>query len=348
MLGNDPSVKGGISSVITQLQQYNWNDEGIKMKFIPTYKNTNLLITCLFFLRAYFKILFSMLFFRPEIVHIHMSYKGSFFRTYIIHKLCYAFGIRDIIHLHGSEFKQWYDDSNHRTQNRIKKLLRECDKMVVLGSTWKSRVLEIEPKTQIIVVNNTVPIPTKVAQWSNSKFQVLFLGVLIKRKGVDNFIEAISLLSNGVRRGNISFVIAGTGEEEDRLKKKCHDLKLDDIVTFTGWIDGKKRGKLILESHLLVLPSYNEGLPMAVLEAMSFGLPIVATDVGDIQEAVVEGENGYLTTPGESEKLAVAMSKIINAEKVDWERLSNMSHQIAEKKFNDSNYKKIFVHIYKY
>lgn len=347
MLGNDPSVKGGISSVITQLRGYNWVDEKVEMKFIPTYKDTNFLMKCLFFLLAYFKILFLVLFFRPDVVHIHMSYKGSFYRTYFIHKICFKFGIRDLIHLHGSEFKQWYDDSDYKTQNKIKKLLRECNKMIVLGSIWKARILEIEPKTQIIVVNNTVPIPSEIAKFDRSKFQVLFLGVLIKRKGIEDFLEAISLLNIDGKRNNSNFVIAGTGEEENRLKKKCHDLNLDNLVEFTGWIDRKKKEKLILESQMLVLPSYNEGLPMAVLEAMSFGLPIVATDVGDMREAIIEGGNGYLTIPGEKRELAAAMNKIISTEKVDWEIFSNMSRQIAEKKFTDSNYKKVFINLYK-
>ena len=112
MVGNHPSAKGGITSVISQLLAHDWDADGIEMRFIPTYIEAGALKKSLFFAAAYVRICGEMLFHRPDVVHMHMSYKGSFRRKYLIHKLCRRFGVRDVVHLHGSEFQKWYDASD--------------------------------------------------------------------------------------------------------------------------------------------------------------------------------------------------------------------------------------------
>ena len=265
----------------------------------------------------------------------------------MLHKLCRVFHIKDIIHLHGSEFKQWYDSTNTITQKKIRKLLRECNVMIVLGNEWERRIFEIEPKTNIAVANNTVTIPSQVTNWNRNTFQILYLGVLIQRKGVHDLLYSVSILKKNGKLNNAQFVIAGTGEEEQKLKKKCSVLDLEDVIRFNGWTHGEQKWQLMLESQLLVLPSYNEGLPMAVLEAMSYGLPIVASDVGDMSAAVQEGVNGYLISPGNPDQISEAINKILSKKQSEWTSLSTMSRIIAEEKFSDSNYMASFLNIYR-
>lgn len=88
MIGNDSSVHGGITSVITQLLKHDWKKENVQMDFIPTYVDRNLFLKFCFFIYSYFRIKKYLKIKRPDIVHIHMSYKGSFYRAYLIHKLC--------------------------------------------------------------------------------------------------------------------------------------------------------------------------------------------------------------------------------------------------------------------
>ncbi|CZQ96520.1 glycosyl transferases group 1 [Trichococcus palustris] len=338
MIGNDSSVKGGITSVINQLREHDWKNENVELHFIPTYIETNAINKILFFGVAYFKIIWALLTFGPDVIHIHMSYRGSFQRTYLIHKLCLIFGVQDVIHLHGSEFKKWYDESKSYKQKKIRSLLRECSAMIVLGDEWKRRIKEIEPKTNTIVVSNTVSIPIEIVKWNDSRFQVLFLGVLIKRKGVDILLEAVSLLHSKGNLDHVQFVIAGTGEEEIFLKGKSALLGLEDKVRFLGWTEGEVKRQLMKESQMLVLPSYNEGLPMAVLEAISYGVPVVATEVGDMKAAILDDQNGYLVQPGDAKILAIAMEKIFRSDKKAWETYSYHSRNIAQTKFSEKNY----------
>ena len=341
MVGNDPSVKGGITSVISQLLDHDWSSDGVSMKFIPTYIAANPVMKILFFEKALRRIrkLLANPQTRPNVVHIHMSYKGSFVRKYEVHKLCRKYGVPDVIHMHGSEFKKWYDSCKPAQQERIRTMLREASAVIVLGEQWNERIKAIEPAANTVVVSNTVHIPDVTVQWpeDGKRFQVLFMGVLIQRKGVNDLLDAVAKLRETNRLGDMRVVIAGTGAQEDELKEKAKSLGLlDNAVQFAGWTAGDKKRELFESSQALVLPSYNEGLPVAVLEAISYGMPVVATNVGDIAAAVHDGENGYLIKPGDVEALADALTGI--DDKARYERFSRASRELAEREFNDAEY----------
>lgn len=348
MVGNDKSVHGGITTVINQFRNSNWNEKNIDLRFIPTYIEGNVLKKSLFFLVAYLKIIWYCLTDNLDIIHIHMSYKGSFTRAYCIHKLCHIFKIKNIIHLHGSEFKKWYDeDCSESKKKMVKKFLRESDKIIVLGKEWEKRILSIEPLAKTEIINNTVSIPNVKTKFNKDCFNILFLGVLIKRKGVYDLLNSISELKEKTDLNNIKFIIAGNGNEEEKIKNKSKELKIDKYIEFTGWIDSKQKKELLEKSQLLVLPSYNEGLPMAILEAMSYGLPIVATNVGDISEAVINEENGFLIKVGNIKELTKSIFKIINFNQEEWEKFSSNSKKIINEKFSDIEYFNKFERIYK-
>ncbi len=118
MVGNHPRNKGGMTSVIAQYKSCKWKKHNIDIRFIPTFMPGNVLIKSLYYVFASIRILINFLFWRPDIVHMHMSYKGSFYRKYIIQKMCIFFKIKNIIHLHGSEFEKWYQESDKKTQKK--------------------------------------------------------------------------------------------------------------------------------------------------------------------------------------------------------------------------------------
>lgn len=344
MVGNDPSVKGGITSVIGQLLSYDWSKHNVEMMFVPTYVEGNNIKKVAFFSKAYLRIERELKNHRPDVVHIHMSYKGSFVRKFAIHKLCKKYSIPDIIHLHGSEFQKWYDGTTASQKKQIKTLLKECDAFVVLGEKWNKVVKTIEPDTNTVVVYNTVSIPNVSTYWMQP-FKILYLGVLIKRKGVSDLLKAISLLSSEVSSNKVQFIIAGNGEEEETLRKQCKDLEITNLVSFLGWVDGERKIKLLSECQMFVLPSYNEGLPVSILEAISYGMPVVSTDVGDISSAVHDGENGYLVLPGDVETLKDRLLKLINNRDL-FEDMSQKSKLIATTSFSDTNYYDTILELY--
>lgn len=346
MLGNHQSVKGGITSVIQQLLSYDWDSVGVEMNFIPTYIEASAAEKTVYYIDAYKNIKRFLKTDKPDVVHIHMSYKGSFYRKYAIHKLCQKKGIPDIVHLHGSEFQKWYSELNERTKNKVRTMLRECSAFIVLGEKWDSVINNIEPKTKTVVVSNTVHIPNYTVKWNDTKFQILFLGVLIKRKGVEDLIRAIGLLKENNQLSNLRFVIAGTGAEEEHLRKLAKEQQIEQWTEFAGWTDGIAKEKYLKESQALVLPSYNEGLPIAVLEAISYGMPIIATDVGDMAAAVINDRNGFLVTPGNISELADRIVRLAS-DKEGYMRMSRKSKEISESKFSDTSYFKEILNCYK-
>lgn len=339
MCGNHPSNKGGMTSVINQILEYDWEKENIGLTFVPTFKPGNPVVKSLFFLFSYIRIILVFLFDKPNLVHAHMSYKGSFTRKYLIHRLCKVFGIKDAIHLHGSEFKKWYDSVGEKKKAKIRRLLRESDYFIVLGEKWKRIILSIEPTANVVVISNGIKIPSERVQWDNNICKYLFLGVLIPRKGVGDLLDAVAQIKKNKNINGLQFLIAGTGECEDSLKEKTDRLNLNSNVKFLGWIDGKEKENLIRSCQIMVSPSYNEGLPVSILEAMSYGMPVISTDVGDISSIVTDGDNGILFDPGDINSLANAILNLSNEE--TFARMSKDAESSAGKFSIDIFYNKL-------
>ena len=332
MCGNHPSNRGGMTSVISQIREHNWEREGVSLRFIPTYLPGNPLKKTAFFIKAYYRIRQVMKNDRPEILHVHMSYKGSFTRTSYLHRLCRKYGVKDIIHLHGSEFEKWYNASPERKKRQIRALLHECGAIIVLGESWRQVVTQIEPSANVVVISNGVKIPETCVRWNPEVCRILYLGVLIPRKGLSDLLAAVSMLKESGKLGKRRFIIAGSGAEEDQLRARTRELGLTEEVSFAGWVDGKKKEKLIKGSQVLISPSYNEGLPVSILEAASYGMPIVSTDVGDISSVVRDGENGVLIKPGQVREMAEGILAVTREE--TFERMSRLSRKIAEESFS--------------
>lgn len=332
--GNHPSVNGGITSVISQILSFDWNKSNVEMKFHPTYYGGNVIRKTLGFVIAYFLLLLRLTFDRPDIVHIHMSYKGSFYRANMINKLCKKRGVKTIIHLHGSTFKDWFDSINDNEKKKVKALFETTDATIVLGNKWNNVVKEIAPNAHTLILNNAVHISEKNISWNDNCFKILFMGVLIQRKGVVDLLEAVNNLKSTGQFDNKKLVIAGVGKEEEALKKYVIENQLEDYIDFAGWVSGNDKEKYYLDSQCFILPSYNEGLPVAILEAMSYGLPIIATDVGDVSQAVNNHINGFLIKPGSIKEIEASIIEL-SSSKEKFEMMSKKSKEIAIDSFSE-------------
>lgn len=334
MCGNHPKNLGGMTSVINQIMSKDWSKENVEINFVPTFYPGNVFEKSIYFCYAYVKIFFKLLFEAPDIVYMHMSYKGSFHRKFFVHKMCKAFGIKDIVHLHGGTFEEWYNGVDEKTKQKVKTLLRESNVVVVLGEKWKNVAENIEPQVNVVVLHNAVAIPSDIVRWNEECCQVLYMGVLVPVKGLDKLLETVLLLKESGKAGSIHFAIAGSGPKKAELKNYCKMNGLETLVSFHGWVKGEEKEKLIRTSQIAVISSYHEGLPISILEAISYGMPVVATNVGDMASAVTDGLNGYLVEPGDVESLAECLSKIARDKKM-WMEFSKESRRIAQEKFSE-------------
>ncbi len=136
----------------------------------------------------------------------------------------------------------------------------------------------------------------------------VFLGWCENHKGIRELIEAALLLS--AQSVPFRLELAGGGSQLQWLREMSADPRLAGIVTVHGWVHGNEKTTLIESGHVLVLPSYTEGMPNAVLEGMAGGMAILATPVGGVPALVEHGHNGLLVPPRDAVALAGAMRQL--------------------------------------
>jgi glycosyltransferase involved in cell wall biosynthesis len=144
-----------------------------------------------------------------------------------------------------------------------------------------------------------------------SPLEALFLGWVDREKGIFELLECAQLLSESGDVPAFKVIIAGDGSAMAETRRKLNDPRLGSVVELLGWIDSDAKVERLRRAHLLVLPSYMEGMPNAIIEAMATGLPVVATDVGAVGDVVCDGVNGFLIPPRDIDRLAKALRQLL-------------------------------------
>ena len=296
-------ANGGIKSVVENYESCGLY-EGLEHTWICSHNNIGFLSRQLLFLKSLFLVLVARVR-GAKIFHIHMAMKGSFFRKLIISYVLKFLRSAVIIHLHGSEFKDFYKSSVFK--GCITNLFQKVDRVIVLSDSWKNFVESIAPKAKVSVVNNYVAEISKEDVEREPDFIFLFLGAIGKRKGIFDLLIAFENLYK--KNKNIRLYIAGN-DDKNVLPGKIKGLNSSSKIQFFGWINYQEKTRLLNTSDCLILPSYNEGLPMVILEAMSAKVPVISTYVGGIPEVIKHGENGFLFKPGNIKDIELMMEKI--------------------------------------
>jgi glycosyltransferase involved in cell wall biosynthesis len=158
---------------------------------------------------------------------------------------------------------------------------------------------------------------------------VSYFGFISEHKGIINFIEAIPLILN--ERNDVQFVIGGAGPALAEIKERLKNSQVIDEVVLCGMIHHKEIADYLNEAKLVVLPSYGEGLPNIVLEAMACGTPVLATPVGGIPDVIRDGDTGFLMENNSPECIA---SNVIRAlEHPDLEGNARRARALVEREF---------------
>ena len=160
---------------------------------------------------------------------------------------------------------------------------------------------------------------------------VLTVAHLYPRKGIDILLQAISKL--GTRVQDLYFAIAGNGPDEQVLKQRARDLRIEHRVVFLGEIRSKDIPALVKNCEFFVLPSRSEPFGIVLLEAMTFGKAIIATNVGGIPEFVVEGFNGLLAPSEDSTALAEKIGLCIENQDLR-ERIAKNGLSVVENQYD--------------
>lgn len=303
--------KGGISTVLTGYCETGFFG-ATNTRLITSHKKGTLgrLSLVVNFSVAIFQLIILFSKYDVGIVHVHMASRGSYTRKAFLVRLCKLFGSKVIIHLHGAEFQVFYNDESSLTkQSHIRATFKLADKVIVLSTQWQQWMKTIvHTPSKICVVYNTVPV-LPLPKKTEKKDIILFLGRLGKRKGVDDLINAFSLISQ--QHPNAELHLGGDGDEHF-YNKMIADLQLESRVKLLGWVSGDDKTQHIANAAIYCLPSYNEGFPMGVLEAMSSKIPVVSSKVGGIPDAITDKQEGLLIDAGDVDGLASALSVLLS------------------------------------
>ena len=145
---------------------------------------------------------------------------------------------------------------------------------------------------------------------SDGKFHLLSLGHICKAKGIFDLVELLHDCHNEYA-GKLVLDIGGGMYEEEELRMFIKDNNLENLISFHGWVSGSKKIDLLNKADAFILPSYTEGVPISILEAESYGLPILSTNVGGIPEIVFNEKNGFLFHPGQTNEMKDAIDKLL-------------------------------------
>jgi glycosyltransferase involved in cell wall biosynthesis len=275
--------------------------------FLRTTAEGALWFKILILLNVFIKIPFYVFFRGIKIIHIHGASRKSFIRKRILINYCSLFPVDIIFHLHGGEFRLFTDEYGAK---KIKETFRKCKNIVVLSQQWENFIHDTISNYDTVVINNIVPYPQKQNVEKNDHLiRLLYLGIIGERKGVFVLLQCITVNKDNYN-GKIKIIIGGNGET-DQLKQHIADNQLESIIEYAGWVSGEGKIKLLNECDVYILPSYNEGLPISILEAMSYGKAIISTNVGGIPEIVKDGKNGYLITAGDIEALEKSVNHFL-------------------------------------
>jgi len=189
----------------------------------------------------------------------------------------------------------------------IKEIWKKADAVIANSKGLKELALETLPNLDIGIIANGIDTKDFEPNYSikNEEMNVLCVARLIERKGIKYLIEAVYKLKSE----KIKLTLVGEGNQESELKKLVRELDLEDVVTFRGHVSHEKISEVYKDSDIFVLPSLNEGMSNALLEAMAAGLPVIVTDTGGTSE-LIDG-NGFIIGKNKSNDIVEVLRLVI-------------------------------------
>jgi glycosyltransferase involved in cell wall biosynthesis len=245
-------------------------------------------------------------------VHVNMAERLSLFRKGAVIVTCRALGVPAVLHLHAAQLHHFYGGLPRPLQALTRWVFSLPASVVVLGSAARKFVIEdldVEPGRVDIVING-VPEPTHARRIAGESAmqRVLFLGNLSERKGVSDLLLALAL--PGLDTAKLEVTLAGGGDV-GAYEAKARQLGIGSFVRFAGWSDQQQVARLMARADVLVLPSYDEGLPLVILEALANGVAVVCSSVGEIPSVLTDGTNACFVQPGDVAGIAAGLRRVL-------------------------------------
>lgn len=301
-------VKGGMVSVVKNYLSYlDWDEFSIN--FVPTHVPGNKVRVATHFALTFPKIRHMLRKHEVDLVHLHVAERGSFWRKAMIAEEAKKNGIPVVFHHHAAEFEPFFAGLSADAQEKVEKVCSDVDVNLVLSDSIKRSMERHFPNARFKVLYNAVPTYGRNL-YNPDADTIVFMGRLGERKGTFDLIKAFSAVASHIDN-KYHVTLCGDGDIE-AARSQINELGLSDRIKCLGWVDAEQREHILNEAVLNVLPSYNEGLPMSILEAMAHGIPTISTNIAAIPEVVQSGVNGMLIEPGDTDALGDALASLLD------------------------------------
>lgn len=293
-----------MATVIGDIHNSRILNKRFQIDVFASYIDGRLPVRILYSVYAYLK--FLTLYKKYDLFHIHTASYGSTFRKYCYLKVIKRAGKKAVVHIHGAKYLVFYEHLGSFGKKIVLRYLKGADMVLALSESWKKKFDSVFHLENCRVLENGID-QEKFSEAADTQEEetpaFAVLGRLGKRKGTYDLLEA---LETAVKQApGLRCYLAGDGET-DKAKEIIKNKGLEKNAAVLGWIGPEETIRLLKRVSVVVLPSYNEGLPMSVLEGMAAGKAVISTRVGAIPEVIGE-ENGILIEPGDQQALAAAL-----------------------------------------
>jgi glycosyltransferase involved in cell wall biosynthesis len=244
----------------------------------------------------------------PDVAHVHTSHSLSFLRaSFYVLFTRYVWRRPVLLHVHGSSFHKFVNTESRLLAWYQTGVFAATCRVIVLSSYWGDVLSSRVPPDKIETIPNAIDPSDYNSNWGSPVAHVVFISNLIERKGVRELVEAIRRINKSSNK-EYRVTIAGKGPLSPNVEELAAEI---DYVDYRGFVSEKEKQSILESGSIYVLPSYAEGLPIAILEGMAGGNAIVSTKVGSIPEVVNE-DTGITVEPRNIDQLESAIRVLIN------------------------------------
>jgi glycosyltransferase involved in cell wall biosynthesis len=281
-----------------------------------------------------------------DFVHIH-SADPAFLGTILFTLLAKARGLKVLTHMHGTDWDDFYTKAPTIRKMYTRFGFSLPDKIVVLYRLWSENIKKLTPKADVRVIRNLIHEPPPVAPRaveelkrkltiSSTDFVVLTVGSVGWRKGSFDIMRVAQQVIQD--RSDVIFVLVGGGEKPGEMAQALRMASEPDLIDRVRVVGETPRSKIPLYlkmAHVFLLPSYIEGMPISIIEAMAHGIAVITTPVGGIPDLLTDEESGVFIPPGAPERIAEAVIRL-KEDSESRNRLARAGRRVFEEQFEFS------------
>jgi len=245
-----------------------------------------------------------------DVVHIHSALAPTvtIIRAGLLAAAARSAGAAVVVHAHGGELRAWLRSDRRRRFLRL--AMKPVAKVVAVWSAGLAMLREVFPDDRVVLVDNGVELD----RWhpgprDHTPPRILYVGLLTPRKGVLDLAQASKILRDRGIAHELR-MLGGTPDEGPAAEAEVR-ANLPEWADLLGRREPEDVPGVYSDADIFCLPSWWEAQPLSILEAMGSGLPVVATDVGDVARLVEDGRTGFVVPLKDPERLADALEKLL-------------------------------------